>query len=75
MNKSILNLFVSYMITTHLPLISSEFTHLDYLVFAVNTSFPIADAILIIPAVSILVALRMDYEHSIPWLLASIFVG
>jgi len=29
-------------------------------------------AILVIPAVSILVALRIDYEHSIPWLLASI---
>ena len=64
-------IFVSYMITAHIPLITSEFAHHDYLLFAVNISYPIADVILIIPAVSILVALRTDYEHSIPMSLAS----
>ncbi len=49
-------IFVSYMITAHIPLITSEFAHHDYLLFAVNISYPIADVILIIPAVSILVA-------------------
>ncbi|MGC2682174.1 MAG: hypothetical protein WA323_09925 [Candidatus Nitrosopolaris sp.] len=65
-------IFVTYTTTAHASLISSEFSRQHYLVFAVNISYPIADAILIIPAVSILVALRMDYEHSIPMLLASI---
>lgn len=37
-------IFVSYMITAHIPLITSEFAHHDYLLFAVNISYPIADA-------------------------------
>jgi len=65
-------IFVTYIITTHAPLISSEFTNRDYLVFAANISYPVADAILIIPAVSVLVAHRSDYEHSIPMTLASL---
>jgi len=65
-------IFVTYTITAHAPLISSELAHRHYLVFAVNISYPVADAILIIPAVSVLVAHRTDYEHSIPMLLASI---
>jgi hypothetical protein len=65
-------IFVSYILTSHLPLILSEVAHHNYLVFAVNVSYPIADAILIVPAVTILVASRLDYEHSIPWLFASI---
>ena len=65
-------IFVTYIITTHAPLISSEFAHRDYLVFAANISYPVADAILVIPAVSVLVAHRSDYEHSIPMTLASL---
>jgi len=64
--------FVSYMLASHVPVILSEFAHHEYLIFAVNISYPIADAILIVPAVYILVALRTDYEHSIPMLLASL---
>ena len=65
-------IFVSYMLTVHLPLILSQFAHHNYLVFAVNVSYPIADAILIVPAVTIVVASRLDYEHSIPWSFAAI---
>lgn len=65
-------IFVTYTITAHAPLISSEFAHRHYFVFAVNISYPVADAILIIPAVSVLVAHRTDYEHSIPMTLASL---
>jgi hypothetical protein len=49
----------------------SEFIHHDYSVFVVDISYPIADAILTVPAVVILVTLRSDYEHSIPWSLFS----
>jgi len=49
---------VSYMLASHVPVILSELAHHEYLVFAVNISYPIADAILIIPTVSILVELR-----------------
>ncbi len=65
-------IFVAYTITTHVPLISSEFAHQHYSVFAVNISYPVADAILIIPAVAVLVAHRSDFEHSIPMTLASL---
>lgn len=65
-------IFVSCMLTVNLPLILSQFAHHNYLVFAVNVSYPIADAILIVPAVTILVASRVDYEHSIPWSFAAI---
>jgi hypothetical protein len=65
-------IFVSYMLTVHLPLIISRFAHHNYLVFAVNVSYPIADAILIVTAVTIVVASRLDYEHSIPWSFAAI---
>src|SRR5207245_7637517 len=65
-------IFVYYMLTVHLPLILSEVANHNYLVFAVNVSYPIEDAILIIPAVTILVASILDYEHSIPWSFASI---
>ena len=68
-------IFVSYILTAHVPLFLSEFTHHNYLVFAVNVSYPIVDAILIIPTVTILVASRLDYEHSIPWTFASIIVS
>src|SRR5207245_11233880 len=33
-------IFVSYILTSHLPLIFSEFGHHNYLVFAVNVSYP-----------------------------------
>lgn len=66
--------FVSYILAPHVPVILSELVHHEYLVFAVNRSYLIADTILIILAVSILVALRTDYEHSIPMSLASISV-
>jgi hypothetical protein len=65
-------IFVTYTIAAHAPLISSEFAHKNYLVFSVNISYPVADAALIIPAVSVLVAHRTDYEHSIPMTLASL---
>ena len=58
-------IFVSYILTAHLPLISSQFARHNYLVFAVNVSYPIADVILIVPAVTIVVASRLDYKHSI----------
>jgi hypothetical protein len=64
-------IFVAYTITAHASLISSEFAHQQYSVFAVNILYPVADAILIIPAVSVLVAHRTDFEHSIPMTLAS----
>jgi hypothetical protein len=66
--------FVSYMLAPHVPVILSEFVHHEYLVFAVNRSCLIADTILIILAVSILVALRTDYEHSTPISLALLYV-
>ncbi|HEX5975949.1 MAG TPA: hypothetical protein VFY68_01665, partial [Nitrososphaeraceae archaeon] len=35
-------------------------------------TYPILDLMLIIPSAIILVSLRRDYEHSIPWLLSSL---
>ena len=52
--------------------VNLSIAHHNYLVFAVNVSYPIVDAILIVPAVTIVVASRLDYEHSIPWTFASI---
>jgi hypothetical protein len=65
-------IFVSIVLTVHLPLLLSELSHHDYSVFVVDISYPLADAILIVPAVVILVTLRRDYEHSIPWSMFSI---
>lgn len=65
------SVFACITLAVHIPLILSEFSHHDYSVFVVDISYPIADAILIVPAVVILVTLRSDYEHSIPWSLFS----
>jgi hypothetical protein len=65
-------MFVFIIIAVHVPVFVSEIAHHDYSEFVVNISYPIADVILIVPAVAILVALRKNYEHSIPWILASI---
>ena len=38
----------------------------------VTVTYPVLDLILIIPSVILLVILRKDYQHSIPWLLSSL---
>ena len=63
-------LFVTYNVFS---LISSEFLiDVDFAAFVVTISYPILDLLLIIPSAVILVTLRKDYEHSIPWLLSSL---
>ena len=54
-------------------MISSEFLiDVDFAAFVVTIAYPILDLLLIIPSAVILVTLRKDYEHSIPWLLSSL---
>lgn len=63
-------LFVIYNVFS---LISSEFLiDVDFAAFVVTITYPILDLMLIIPSAIILVSLRRDYEHSIPWLLSSL---
>lgn len=40
--------------------------------FAVTIAYPILDMSLMIPSIIILLHVRKDYEHSIPWLLSSL---
>jgi hypothetical protein len=54
-------------------LVSSEFLiDVDFAVFVVTITYPILDLMLIIPSAIILVSLRKDYQHSIPWFLSSL---
>ncbi|MDQ3976426.1 MAG: hypothetical protein M3264_07865, partial [Thermoproteota archaeon] len=63
-------LFVVYNI---LNLLSSEFlVDVDFAAFVVTIAYPILDLLLIIPSAIILVSLRRDYQHSIPWFLSSL---
>ncbi len=63
-------LFVIYNV---LNLLSSEFLiDVDLTAFIVTITYPILDLALIIPSAIILVSLRRDYQHSIPWLLSSL---
>lgn len=63
-------LFVIYNLSS---LLSSEYlADLDFTAFIVTVTYPILDFMLIIPSAIILVSLRRDYQHSIPWLLSSL---
>jgi hypothetical protein len=63
-------LFVIYNV---LNLLSSEFLiDVDFTAFIVTIAYPILDLVLIIPSAIILVSLRRDYQHSIPWFLSSL---
>jgi hypothetical protein len=64
-------LFVTYNVFS---LISSEFLNIDvdYVAFVVTVAYPILDLLLVIPSAVILVTLRKDYQHSIPWVLSSL---
>src|SRR5919199_1926690 len=58
-------------------LLSSEFIgkaeeKVDLTSIAVTLAYPILDLILIIPSSIVLVKLRRNYQHSIPWLLSSL---
>jgi hypothetical protein len=63
-------IFVTYNV---LSLDSSEFLiDIDFVALVVTIAYPILDLLLIIPSTVILLTLRKDYEHSIPWLLSSL---
>jgi hypothetical protein len=63
-------LFVIYNVFS---LISSEFlVDVDFTAFVVTMAYPVLDLTLIIPSAIILVSLRRDYQHSIPWFLSSL---
>ncbi len=54
-------------------LLSSAFlNNVDIAAFIVTIAYPILDLSLIIPSSVILVSLRKDYQHSIPWFLSSL---
>jgi hypothetical protein len=44
----------------------------DFIAIIVTILYPILDFMLIIPSSLILVTLRKDYEHNIPWFLSSL---
>ena len=63
-------LFVIYNVFN---LVSSEFlVDVDLAAFIVTIAYPILDLMLIIPSAIILVSLRRDYQHSVPWFLSSL---
>ena len=63
-------LFVIYNVFN---LASSEFlVDVDFAAFIVTIAYPILDLMLIIPSAIILVSLRRDYQHSVPWFLSSL---
>jgi hypothetical protein len=63
-------LFVIYNVFS---LISSKsLVDIDLAAFIVTIAYPILDLTLIIPSAIILVSLRKDYQHSIPWFLSSL---
>jgi hypothetical protein len=54
-------------------LLSSAFlNNVNLAVFIVTIAYPVLDLSLIIPSSVILVSLRKDYQHSIPWFLSSL---
>jgi len=64
---------VLFVIFNVLNLLSSEFLiDVDVTAFIVTITYPILDLTLIIPSAIILVSLRRDYQHSIPWFLSSL---
>lgn len=64
---------VLFVIFNVLNLLSSEFLiDVDVTAFIVTITYPILDLALIIPSAIILVSLRRDYQHSIPWFLSSL---
>lgn len=64
---------VLFVIFNVLNLLSSEFlVDVDVTAFIVTITYPILDLALIIPSAIILVSLRRDYQHSIPWFLSSL---
>jgi hypothetical protein len=68
--SSVTVLFIIYNIVS---LISSEFLlDVELSAFVVTLAYPILDLMLIIPSAIILVSLRKDYQHSIPWFLSSL---
>jgi hypothetical protein len=44
----------------------------DLAAFIVTVTYPILDLILIVPSGIILISLRKDFQHFIPWVLASL---
>ena len=43
--------------------------NIDSIALLVTVAYPILDLILIVPSGIILISLRKDYQHSIPWIL------
>jgi hypothetical protein len=68
-------LFVGYNIHLLLPL-SEEYISMgednDLVAFIITFTYPILDLILIVPSCIILISLRKDFQHFIPWVLASL---
>ena len=63
-------LFISYNLVN---LFSYGFhTYDDFIAIIVTILYPILDFLLIIPSSIILITLRKDYEHNIPWFLSSL---
>ena len=63
-------IFISYNLVN---LFSHNFhTDDDFIAIIVTILYPILDFILIVPSSIILVTLRKDYEHNIPWFLSSL---
>jgi hypothetical protein len=65
-------IFVGYNI--HILLSSAEmyWGDVDFLALVVTVTYPMLDLILIVPSGIILISLRKDYQHSVPWFLASL---
>ena len=63
-------IFVIYNILTLVS--SGVLINLVSAAFLVTVTYPVLDLILIIPSALILVSLRKDYKHSIPWFLSSL---
>ena len=63
-------IFISYNLVN---ILSYDFhTDDDFIAIIVTILYPILDFILIVPSSIILVTLRKDYEHNIPWFLSSL---
>ena len=62
-------IFISYNLVNILSYIHTDD---DFIAIIVTILYPILDFILIVPSSIILVTLRKDYEHNIPWFLSSL---
>ncbi len=62
-------IFISYNLVN---ILSYDFHNDDFIAIIVTILYPILDFILIVPSSIILVTLRKDYEHNIPWFLSSL---